>query len=112
MRVWVRPHVLASALHVELLVKMSVVVSMSINQSCSCEESCPSHVGISCSRVMVMFACIVMCMGSSLGWGFGCGSSATARYCSPSASCGNSSMCGWVAGRFKGEASQSQSCCK
>ena len=73
---------------------------MSMKQSSHFEESCPSNVGISCSRVMVMFACIVVCMGSSLGWGFGSGQSTTARGGSPSASCCNSSMCGWVAGRF------------
>ena len=86
MKVWVRPHVLASARHVWLLVKMSGVVSMSINQSSSSEESFPSDVGKTCSRIMLVFACIVVCTGSSLGWGFGHGWSATARCHNPSAS--------------------------
>ena len=64
-------------------VKMSVVISMSMNQSSSFEESCPSNMGISCSRVVMVFAwflclahkmfvyaCIVVCMGSSLGGGW------------------------------------------
>ena len=67
MRIWVRPHALASARHVWLIVKMSVVVPMSMKQSSSFEESCTSNVEISCSRVMVMFAYIVVCMCSSLG---------------------------------------------
>ena len=71
--------VLASARYVRLLVKMSVVVSVSINQSSSFKESYPPNVGISCSRVMVMFACIIVCMGSFLGWGFGFGCDATSH---------------------------------
>ena len=98
---WVRLHVLASARDVWLFVKMSVAVSMSMNQSSSFEESCLPNVGISCSLVMVMFACIVVCMSSSLGWGFGCGLSVIVRDCSPSVSCVNSSICVRVAGRFQ-----------
>ena len=52
-----------------------------LSQSSSFEESCPSNVGISWSKDVVRFAslsvackvsvyaCIVVCMGSSLGWG-------------------------------------------
>ena len=69
MRVWVRPCVVASARCMQLLVKILVAISMPMKQSSSFEESYPSHVGISCSRVMVMFACIVVCM-CSLGLGF------------------------------------------
>ena len=104
MGAWIRLHVAASARCVWLLDKMSVVVSMSMNQSSCFKESCPSNVGISYSRVKVMFACIVVCMGASLGWGFGCSLSATARPHSPSASCVNSSICvcDWLAGRLQG----------
>ena len=54
---------------------------MSMNQISSFEESCPLNMGISYSMVMVRFAylcvahkvsvyaCIVLCNGSSLGWG-------------------------------------------
>ena len=79
---------------------MSLLVLMSMNQSSSFEESCPLNLGISCSRVMVMFACIVVGMGSSLGLGFGCGLSVIVRYCSPSASYSNSSICvgEWLTG--------------
>ena len=100
MRVQVRPCVLASARCVWFLVKMSVAVSMSMNQSSNFEESCPSNVGIPCNRVMVMFACIVIYMASSLGWGFGCSQSATVRCCSSSASFSNSFLCvgGWLKG--------------
>ena len=66
MRLWPRPHVLASARCVWLTVKMSVMVSMSMKQSSSFEESCPFNVRI--GRVMVMLACIVVCMDSFLGW--------------------------------------------
>ena len=93
MRVQVRLLALASARCVWLLVKMSLVVSMSMKQPSSFEESCPPNMGISCNRIMVMFACIAVCTGFSLGWGFGCGCSAKARCCSPSASCSNSSTC-------------------
>ena len=81
---------------------------MSMKQSSNFEESCLFNVGISCSRVMVVFVCIVVCMGSSLGWEFGCGWSATGKCHSPT-SCGNSSICmgGCLAGS-KG-VSQSQS---
>ena len=107
MRVQVRLHVMPSARCVQLLVKLSVVVSMSMNQSSSCEESCPSNLGISCSRVTLMFACIVVCMGSSLGWVFGHGQSTTARCCGPPANCDNSSICvgGWLAGLKGGQVS-------
>ena len=52
---WVRPPDLASARHVPLSVRMSVVVSMSLNQSSSFVESCSSTVGISLSMVVVRF---------------------------------------------------------
>ena len=100
MGVGARLHILVLASHVWLLVKMSVVVSMSVKQSCSFEESCSSNVGISYSRVLVMFACKVVCMSSSLAWVLGCGWSSTAICCSPSANCIKSSRCvdGWMAG--------------
>ena len=99
MGVGVRLHILALARHVWFLVKMSVVVSMSVKLPCSFEESCSSNVGISYSRVLVMFACKVVCMSSSLAWVLGCGWSSTARCCSP-ANCSKSSRCvgGWMAG--------------
>ena len=53
MSVWMRPHDLASARHVQLSVRMSVVVSISMNQSFHFEESCPSNVKISWSMVVV-----------------------------------------------------------
>ena len=101
MRAQVRPHVLASARHVQLLIKMSVAISMCMNQSSSFELSCPLNVGISCSRVMVIFAYIGVCLGSSLGWGFGCGGSIIVRCHSHSASCSNSPICVELAGRFQ-----------
>ena len=80
---------------------MSVVVSMSMNQSSSFEESFPSNVGISFSRAMVIFACMIVCMGSSSNWGFGCGWSVIVRGCSLSVRCINSSIYGGIAGRFQ-----------
>ena len=76
---------MASARHGQLSVEMSAAVSRSMSQSPYFEESCPSNIGISCSKDVVrfaslrvackmsMYACIVVCMGSSLGWGVGCG---------------------------------------
>ena len=61
-------------------VRMSAAVSMSMKQSSSFEESCLLNVGISWSMDMVkchslcvmpkvsMYACIVLCTGSSLSW--------------------------------------------
>ena len=96
----VRPHVLASARHVQLLIKMSVAISMSMNQSSSFELSCSLNVGISCSRVMVIFACIGVCLGS-FGWEFGCGGSIIVRCHSHSASCSNSPIFVGLADRFQ-----------
>ena len=122
MSVQVRLWDLASARHVWLSVKMSVAVSRSVSQSYSFEESYPLNVGISWSKDVVRvaslcvvhkvsrYACIVVCMGSSLGWGVGCGWSVIVRCCSLSVSCVNSAICvgGWVAG--SNWRSQSWSC--
>ena len=81
MSVQVRPNDLASAKNVQPSVRMSVTVSMSMKEFFSFEESCQSNVGISCSMVVVrfdslfvahgvsVFTCMVLCTGSSLGWG-------------------------------------------
>ena len=96
--VWVRLHDLSSTNHVWVSVRMLVVASMSMNLSCSFEKSCPSNVGISWSMVMVrfdslwvahresMYACMVLCTGSSLDWGAECGWSIMVLYCSFSVS--------------------------
>ena len=72
--IWPQPDVWFS-------VRMSAVVSTSMNQSSNFEESCPSNVGISWSMVVVrldsfcdacrmsVYACMVLCTGSSLDWG-------------------------------------------
>ena len=77
-----------------LSVRMSVAVSMSMNQSSSCEKSCPLNVEISCSMVTVrcdslcvahkvsLYAYIVSCIGSSLGFGADYGWSIIVRCCS------------------------------
>ena len=94
------PHDLASARHVWLFVRMSVMVSMFMNQSSSFEESGSSNVGISWSMVVVrldplcvahrvsVYACMVLCTGASLDWGAGW--SAMVRCCSLFVSCDNS----------------------
>ena len=104
MSVQMRPHDLISARYVQLSVRISVVVSMSMNQSSSFEESCPSNLGISCSMVMMRFdslcvactvfvyACMVLCTGSSLGWGTECSYSIMVRCCILSVSCIRSAM--------------------
>ena len=95
---------LASARQVQLSVRMSAVVSMSINQSSSFEESCPLNVGISCSTAVVrlaslfvahkvsVYACIVLCTGSSLGGEAECSWSNIVRCCRLSVNCVSSAI--------------------
>ena len=103
MNIWVRPHNLVSARHVQLSVRMSGAVSMSMNQSSGFEESCPSNAGMCFSMVMVRFeslccmqcvcvCCMVLCTGSSLGWGVECGWCVTVRCWSLSVSCVTSAV--------------------
>ena len=112
MRVWVRPWDLASARCVWLSVKMSAVVSRSVKQSSNFEESCPLNVGVSWRKDVLRFAslcmahkvsvyaCIVVCMGSSLSRGIGSGWSVIMRCFRLSVSCVSSAVCvgRWVAG--------------
>ena len=76
--------------------------SLSMKQSSNFEESCPSNVGISWSIVVVrldshcvvcrvsMYACMVLCTGSSPDWG--AGRSIMVRCCSLSVRCDSSFM--------------------
>ena len=100
MSVLVKLHDLASARHVWLSFKMSAAILKSLSQSSNLVVSHPSNVGLSWEYRLVrfiwcgvMYYCIAVYRGSSIGLEVGHGWRVTASCCSLLVRCASSSMC-------------------